>query len=62
MALADRLANEEEISDTEIQYILNVTMLFIYASPQTGYNAVTYPRKFTSVAMSSSNKPLCNKS
>lgn len=62
MALADCLPNEEEISHAETQCILNVTMLFIHASPQTDYNAVTYPRKFTSVAMSSSKKPLCNTS
>lgn len=55
MALTDCLANEDEINDSEMQCILNVTVLFIYASPQTDYNTVTCPRKFTSVAMSSSN-------
>lgn len=59
MALAGCLANDEEISEAEMQCILNETMLFIDVSPQTDYNTLTYPGKFTSVAMPTSKKPLC---
>lgn len=58
MALAGCLANDEEISEAEMQCILNITMLFIYVSSQTDYNTLIYPGKFTSVAMSTSKIPL----
>lgn len=47
MALADGLANEEQISDAEMKSILNIVMFLINTNPQTDYNAVIYHKVFT---------------
>lgn len=46
MALADGLANEEQISDAEMKSILNIIMFLINTNPQTNYNAVIYHKVF----------------
>lgn len=47
MDFVDGLANEEQIGNTKMKSILNITMLLIYTNPEIDYNAVIHCKIFT---------------